>query len=97
MMAKVKDRDARQNYLKVTIKMGWSRNVLVHQIESQTYERHSWQTGNSLKSFLRSLDKSLGAWLDQQAHRKFRMRLKAILPSRLVQQIWSGLWENSSN
>lgn len=40
IMAKVKDRDARQYYLKATIEMGWSRNVLVHQIESQAYERH---------------------------------------------------------
>lgn len=27
-------------YLKATIEMGWSRNVLIHQIKSQAYERH---------------------------------------------------------
>ena len=40
ILSKVKDRDARQYYMKATIEMGWSRTVLVHQIESQAYGRH---------------------------------------------------------
>ena len=39
IISKVKDREARY-YLKNTIEMGWSRNVLTHQVESQAYERH---------------------------------------------------------
>ena len=39
IMSKVKDIPARQYYLSQTIEMGWSRNVLLHQIKSQAYER----------------------------------------------------------
>lgn len=40
IMSKVKDADARYYYIKATIEMGWSRNVLIHQIESNAYHRH---------------------------------------------------------
>lgn len=40
IMAKVKDPAARRYYLKATIEMGWSRDVLHNQIKSQAYERH---------------------------------------------------------
>jgi predicted nuclease of restriction endonuclease-like (RecB) superfamily len=39
VMAKVKDIKAREFYLRVTIEMGWTRNVLAMQISSLTYER----------------------------------------------------------
>ncbi len=40
ILSKVKDQKARRYYLQTTIDMGWSRNVLFHQIESKAYERH---------------------------------------------------------
>jgi predicted nuclease of restriction endonuclease-like (RecB) superfamily len=40
ILSKVKDRKARQYYVQATIEMGWSRNVLLHQVKSQAYERH---------------------------------------------------------
>ena len=40
IIAKVKDRQERLYYLKSTQEMGWSRNVLIHQIKSQAYQRH---------------------------------------------------------
>ncbi len=39
LMDKVKDADVTLWYAKKTIENGWSRNVLVHQIETQLYER----------------------------------------------------------
>ncbi len=40
LMAKVKAPAEREYYLKATAEMGWSRNVLIHQIKSQAYQRH---------------------------------------------------------
>lgn len=40
IMTKVKDIAARRYYLKTTAELGWSRSVLIHQIEAQTFERH---------------------------------------------------------
>ena len=39
IMNKIKDPNAREYYLRATIEMGWTRNVLGLQIESQAYER----------------------------------------------------------
>lgn len=39
IMAKIKDVKAREFYLRATIKMGWTRDVLAMQIASSTYER----------------------------------------------------------
>lgn len=39
LMEKVKDENKRKWYIEKTIENGWSRNVLVHQIEYQQYER----------------------------------------------------------
>ncbi len=41
LLDKVKDRDERAWYINQTIHHGWSRNVLVHQIESELYQRQS--------------------------------------------------------
>ena len=38
---KVKDLKAREYYLQACIENGWSRNVLVHQIETDAYARHA--------------------------------------------------------
>jgi len=40
IMSKVKDASAREYYLRTTVEMGWSRNVLIHQIEGGAFERH---------------------------------------------------------
>ena len=41
LMDKVKDKDASIWYAKESVNNGWSRNVLVHQIESGLYERQA--------------------------------------------------------
>ncbi len=37
---KVKNYAAREYYLRATAELGWGRNVLIHQIQTGTYERH---------------------------------------------------------
>lgn len=51
LLDKVHDRDARQFYIAETINQGWSRNVLVHQIESRLAERQ----GAAISNFSRAL------------------------------------------
>lgn len=39
IMAKCKDQLEREFYIKMTKKFGWTRNVLIHQIDNQSYEK----------------------------------------------------------
>ncbi len=39
IMQRVKIQEAKEYYIKATIQFGWSRNVLVHQIESEAYKQ----------------------------------------------------------
>lgn len=40
VLSKVKGSAEREYYLRMTIEMGWSRNVLLHQIRTDAYRRH---------------------------------------------------------
>ncbi len=40
VLNKLKNNSAREYYIKMTAEMGWSRNVLLHQIETQAHKRH---------------------------------------------------------
>lgn len=40
IMTKTKDITEREYYLRMTVEMGWSRNVLLYQIETQAHKRH---------------------------------------------------------
>ena len=51
LLDKVKDSQQRQWYIEKTIEHGWSRAVLVHQIESRLFER----TGSAVTNFDRAL------------------------------------------
>ena len=53
LLDKVKDNAERKWYIHQTIQQGWSRNVLVHQIESGLYHRQ----GKSVTNFDRTLPK----------------------------------------
>lgn len=46
IMQKVKPAEKREFYIKKTIENGWSRNVLIHQIESDLYERQGRGVNN---------------------------------------------------
>lgn len=40
ILSKIKDINAREYYLRAVLEQGWSRSVLVMQVDSQAYERH---------------------------------------------------------
>jgi predicted nuclease of restriction endonuclease-like (RecB) superfamily len=46
LLQKVKDPAAREWYARATIQHGWSRNILIHQIESRLMERQGQATSN---------------------------------------------------
>lgn len=62
IMSKVKDLKAREFYIQATIQMGWTRDVLNMQINSETYERQI------LSDKQHNFDKALPAHLAEQAH-----------------------------
>jgi predicted nuclease of restriction endonuclease-like (RecB) superfamily len=51
LLDRLKDRKTREWYLRAAVEYGWSRNVLVHQINSQLHERE----GKALTNFQRVL------------------------------------------
>ena len=53
ILDKIKERKVREFYIHKTIENGWSRNVLVHQIEGQLHKRQ----GRSTTNFLDTLSK----------------------------------------
>ena len=46
ILDKIQIQNAREWYIRATVEHGWSRNVLVHQIESRLYERQGKATTN---------------------------------------------------
>jgi predicted nuclease of restriction endonuclease-like (RecB) superfamily len=60
IMGKCKDPLEREFYLRMTRKFGWTKNVLIHQIENQSYEKSLLGQNN--------LDKTLPPELRDQAH-----------------------------
>ncbi|MBI4530671.1 MAG: DUF1016 domain-containing protein [Candidatus Latescibacteria bacterium] len=58
ILEKVKDQAAREYYLLACIENGWSRNVLVHQIETDAYARHA--LAPKITTFRNTLPEPLG-------------------------------------
>ncbi|MBC8522664.1 DUF1016 domain-containing protein [PVC group bacterium] len=93
IMSKIKNREARNYYLKATLEMGWSRNVLIHQIKSQAYERH--RLINKQHNFQQALPEHLAEQADQAMKDVYMMDmlgvekpiLEAELESRMVSKI----------
>ncbi|MCR6629337.1 MAG: PDDEXK nuclease domain-containing protein [Magnetospirillum sp.] len=54
ILDKIEDSDTRKWYVKAAFKHGWSRNVLVHQIETRLHER----TGKAITNFAKTLPPS---------------------------------------
>jgi len=46
LIQKVKDLDVREFYIKMTKRFGWTRNVLIHQIENQSFEKYQLNQTN---------------------------------------------------
>ena len=60
ILSKCKDDLQRQFYIQATSKFGWTKNVLMHQIENETYEKYLLNQT--------SFDRTLPEDLKQQAH-----------------------------
>jgi predicted nuclease of restriction endonuclease-like (RecB) superfamily len=54
LLDRIKDRPTREWYLRAAVEYGWSRNILVHQIESRLHDRQ----GKALTNFSRALPPS---------------------------------------
>ncbi|MFC1483002.1 YhcG family protein [Candidatus Margulisiibacteriota bacterium] len=63
IMTKVKNIQEKEYYLKATIEMRWSRNVLLNQIKAKTYERH--KVIKKQHNFKKALPKHLAEQADQ--------------------------------
>ena len=93
IMSKIKDIKARSYYLKATQDMGWSRNVLIHQIESNAYQRH--QANSKQHNFKQAMPKHLAEQADQAMKDVYMLDmlgvdkpiLEAELESRMVAKI----------
>ncbi len=59
---KIKDVKAREYYLQAVVEMGWTRNILALQIDSQAYERHCLE--NKTHNFEQALPKYLAEQAD---------------------------------
>lgn len=99
IMSKVKDREARYYYLQATFQMGWSRNVLIHQIESEAYARH--RLADKQHNFQQALPQHLAEQADQAMKDVYMLDilgiekpvLEAELESRMVSKIKDTMLE----
>lgn len=66
ILNKIKDQNEREYYLRATAEMGWSRNVLLHQIMAQAYERHQ------LSPKQNNFEKALPEHLAEQAEKAMK-------------------------
>jgi predicted nuclease of restriction endonuclease-like (RecB) superfamily len=62
ILDKVTPPRAREYYMRATSECGWSRNVLIHQIETGAYERH--RATRKLNNFAKALPKHLAEQAD---------------------------------
>ncbi len=93
ILSRVKDSEARRYYLEATIEMGWSRNVLLHQIQSQAYERH--RLSGKQHNFRRALPEHLAEQADLAMKDVYMLdmlgvaepMLEAQLEARIVEKI----------
>lgn len=99
ILSKVKDPAARCYYLQTTREMGWSRNVLIHQIHSQAYERHCLV--NKQHNFQQALPEHLAEQADRAMKDVYMLDmlgieqpiLEAELENRIITQIKDVLLE----
>jgi len=99
IISKVKDRESRRYYLEATKEMGWSRNVLIHQIESQAYERH--QLTDKQHNFQQALPAHLAEQADQAMKDVYMLDMLGVekpileveLESRMVSKIQAVMLE----
>jgi len=86
IMDKVKDSAQREWYIVTTQEHGWSRNVLVHQIESNLYSRH----GKAITNFPETLPATQSDLANQLLKDPYHLDFLAIGPDVTERQLETG-------
>jgi predicted nuclease of restriction endonuclease-like (RecB) superfamily len=86
----VRDPTQRQWYARQSIEQGWSRNVLVHQIESKLYERQ----GKALTNFSRTLPAPQSELAEQLIKDPYNFDFLSLGPDLLERDLERGLLEH---
>jgi predicted nuclease of restriction endonuclease-like (RecB) superfamily len=90
LLETVKDAARREWYARHAIEHGWSRNVLVHQIESNLYERQ----GNALTNFSRTLPAAQSELAQQLIKDPYSFDFLALGPDLLERDLERGLLDH---
>jgi len=90
LLDKVKGPQEREWYTRATIEYGWSRNVLVHQIESRLYERQ----GKALTNFSRTLPEPDSELAQQITKNSYSFDFLGVATKMHEKEIERGLVEN---
>ena len=82
ILEKLKNNYGREYYLRMTVKHSWSRNILIHQIETKSYER--FLTSKKTHNF----NKTLPAKISKKAKQVFKILTKLMkqLPAPSVME-----------
>lgn len=90
LLEMVKDATRREWYARQTIEHGWSRNVLIHQIESKLYERQ----GKALTNFSITLPAPQSELAQQLIKDPYNFDFLALGPDLLERDLERGLLEH---
>ncbi|NJL65093.1 MAG: DUF1016 domain-containing protein [Methylacidiphilales bacterium] len=87
LLDKVKNREEREWYIYQTIENGWSRNVLVHQIESRLYHRQ----GKAITNFEKTLPKPQSELAQQLIKDPYNFDFLSLTQTALESDLEKGL------
>ena len=87
LLDRLKDREAREWYLRAAVEYGWSRNVLVHQITSRLHERE----GKALTNFQRALPPPDSDLAEQILKDPYNFDFLTVAPAAREREIERGL------
>jgi predicted nuclease of restriction endonuclease-like (RecB) superfamily len=90
LIEKLKDAEQRLWYARQTIENGWSRNVLIHQIESGLYRRQ----GKALTNFTRTLPTPQSELAQQIVKDPYNFDFLTLAPEALERQVEIALIEH---
>ena len=90
LLDKVKDRAEREWYIRATVEHGWSRNVLVHQIESGLYHRQ----GKAITNFSPTLPASQSELAQQILKDPYNFDFLTLGPDAHERELERGLVEH---
>jgi predicted nuclease of restriction endonuclease-like (RecB) superfamily len=93
LLDKVKDSDERQFYIKATVENGWSRDVMVQQIESNYRTR----SGQAITNFTRTLPEPLSDLAQQSLKNPYLFDFLSLTQQYKERDLENGLVEHITN